>query len=112
MARMKDRAPDERRTEHRAPKTLFCQILFEGKQYSGVVLDVSHSGLFVRTAVSPPPGTVVEVTLKLVNGQTWSLQTAIARKPMSGRGDTLTNRGLGLRILEVPDGFSDFVETL
>ncbi len=110
---MADQAPDERRTEFRKPKTLFCQILCAGKRYPAAVLDISPSGLFVRTAASPPPGTEVEVSLRLAGGSTWSLKAAIARKPIATAAqNSVTGRGLGLRILEVPDGFAEFVATL
>jgi hypothetical protein len=110
---MADQAPDERRNEYRKPKTLFCQILCASKRYPASVLDISSSGLFVRTAASPPPGTEVEVTLRLAGGSTWTLKAAIARTPITSGGQgSLTGRGLGLRILEVPEGFTEFVATL
>ena len=110
---MADPAHDERRTEERALKTLFCQILCEGKRYEAVVLDVSASGLFVRTSVSPPLGAEVEVALRLAGGQTWTLQASIVRQPQGGvRGNSNRGRGLGLQLLQIPDGFSDFVATL
>lgn len=110
---MGDPNHNERRNEERVSRTLFCQILCEGKRYSAVVLDVSPSGLFVRTAVSPRLGTEVEVTLRLAGGQKWTLQALITRKlEGGGRIDTIRGRGLGLQILRIPDGFSDFVASL
>jgi hypothetical protein len=111
---MAEQAHDERRRERRIPKTLFCQIFCEGKRYPAVVLDISPSGLFIRTAASPPAGTELEVKLRLAGGETWTLQTSIARKPRGGaaQGDILSSRGLGLQILEIPDGFSEFVASL
>jgi hypothetical protein len=110
---MADQAQNEHRREERTAKTLFCQILCEGKWLPAVVLDASPSGLFVRTSISPPAGTEIEVTLRRAGGQTWTLQTTVARKSQGRAHDTsIGGRGLGLRIVQPPDGFSDFIATL
>jgi hypothetical protein len=110
---MVDQAPKERRSRPRKKKTLFCQLDCRGKRYPAVVLDLSPSGLFVRTATALPPGTDVEVTLRLAGGKVWRLRGQIAREPQAdSRLNSVSARGLGLRIISAPDGFTEFVETL
>lgn len=110
---MAEQAHDDRRAEPRKNKTLFCQLECWGRQFPAVVLDVSPSGLFVRTAIAAPRGAEVEVTLRLAGGKTWHLRAEIARdaRPGSSR-DMLRGLGMGLRIIDIPDGFAEFVESL
>lgn len=110
---MADRAYDRPRREPRKSKTLFCQLACEGKHYPVVVLNVAPSGLFVRTAVALPHCKEVEVTLRVAGGQSWTLRAEIVRRPREGRfGDKMLKRGLGLRLIDPPDGFAEFVEGL
>ncbi len=109
---MADHVHDERRHEHRKPRTFFCQILCNGRRYPAALLDISPSGLFVRTAAALAPGTEVEVSLRLTGGDAWNLRAVIARQPQSDGPQSFTQRGLGLRLLDVPDGFPAFVAAL
>ena len=78
-----------------------------------MVLNVAPSGLFVRTAVTLPSCKEVEVTLRVVGGQSWTLRAEIARRTREGPlGDKMMKRGLGLRLIDPPDGFAEFVEGL
>ena len=84
-----------------------------GRQYQAVVLDVSASGMFVRTTASAPPGTPVRVRLRFVGGVCWELDARVARDPQAARAcRPVPARGLGLQILDAPDGFAEFVESL
>jgi hypothetical protein len=110
---MADHAPKERRSKPRKKKTLFCQLDCREMRYPAVVLDLSPLGLFVRTATALPSGTDVEVTLRLAGGKVWRLQGQIAREPQAdSRLNSVSARGLGVRIIRAPDGFTEFVETL
>ena len=110
---MAERAYDERRAEPRKKKTLFCQLGCGGRSFPAVVLDLSPSGLFVRTAITAPCGTEVEVTLRLAGGETWHLRAEIARDAQHGWSrDLLHALGMGLKLIDVPDGFAEFVESL
>jgi len=110
---MSERAPEERRTEPRKQKNLFCQLECGGKCYPAVILDVSPSGMFVRTAAALAPGTDVEVTIRVAGGQTWKIGAQVAREPQANaKLESIQARGLGLRITRAPDGYVEFVETL
>ena len=110
---MADRAYNTPRQEERKGKALFCQLVYEGEQHAAVVLNVSPSGLFVRTAAAVPSCDEVEVRLRVVGGQSWTLRAQIMRRPQDVRdGGKMLKRGLGLRIIDPPDGFAEFVEAL
>ncbi len=110
---MAEEACGDRRAAPRKKKTLFCQLECRGKRIPAVVLDVSPSGLFVRTAIAAPLATEVEVTLRCAGGKSWQLRAEIARDAQTGCSrDTLHSLGMGLRITTVPDGFAEFVEGL
>jgi hypothetical protein len=110
---MAERSYCDQRADARTRKTLFCQLECRGRSHPAVVLDLSPSGLFVRTAIAVPPGTEVEVTLRLEGGKTWHLRAEIARDARDGsRPDLLHGVGLGLKIADAPDGFAEFVESL
>jgi hypothetical protein len=110
---MAERSYYDQRAEARTKKTLFCQLECRGRCQPAVVLDLSPSGLFVRTAIAAPRGTEIEVTLRLEGGKTWRLRAEITRDALAGsRPDLLRGLGLGLKIVDVPDGFAEFVESL
>ena len=110
---MAQRAYKPERAEPRTKKTLFCQLECLGRCHPAVVLNLSPSGLFVRTAVTAPRGTEVEVTLRLEGGKTWHLRAEIVRDAQAGSSrDLLHGQGLGLKIADAPDGFAEFVESL
>jgi hypothetical protein len=107
---MENRACDQSRRAARKGKTLFCQLTCEGASYPAVVLNISSSGLFVRTAASLTSSSDVEVGLRLAGGESWVLRAEIMRRPR--QGDRMLKRGLGLRLIDPPDGFAEFVEAL
>ena len=110
---MAEQAYDEPRREPRKGKTLFCQLVCDGERHAAVVLNVAPSGLFVRTAAALEHCDEVEVHLRLVGGQSWTLRAEIVRRPSNGRsGDRMLKRGLGLQLIDPPDGFAEFVEGL
>jgi hypothetical protein len=110
---MVERAPNDQRTEPRKKKTLFCQLEWRGRRHPAVVLDLSPSGLFVRTAIALPLGSEIEVTLRLAGGKAWNLRAEIARHAEAGsRRDLLHGLGVGLRITGAPEGFDAFVARL
>lgn len=110
---MADGVPEERRREARKQKNLFCQLECAGKSYPAVILDVSPSGMFVRTAAAFAPGTEVEITIRVAGGQTWKIGAEIAREPQADSSlKSIKARGLGLRITRAPDGYLEFVESL
>jgi len=108
---MADQVRKERRSESRREANLFCVLECQGRRHQAVVLDISTSGMFVRTTAIAPPGTPVKVMLRFVGGVAWELGAEVAREPQAlASYDPIPARGLGLRILEAPEAFVEFVE--
>lgn len=60
---------DKRRHErhaHRIP----CELFVRGTRHTGIVKDISSSGLFVQTRARPSPGTVLTVVFPAAPGRT------------------------------------------
>ena len=92
---------------------MFCALECLGRRHQAVVLDISPSGLFVRTAAAVPPGTPVQVTLRFVGGVVWELSAKVAREPQTRSAYApIPARGLGLQIIEAPEGFAEFLESI
>ena len=98
----------------RAPRTkkrMSCEINVDGARYSGIVLDVSASGLFVQTNVKPNPGTVVTLSLSLPGAQDLAVMKArVVRKKMVPRELlAVAGGGVGFAITEPAESYLDYV---
>ena len=95
----------DRRVAKRARRRLTCELRFEGKRAGGIVLDVSETGLFVQTAATPQPGTVVELLLNSHAGlPAMRIRARVARqKRVDKRLVYIEANGLGLQILDAPE---------
>lgn len=89
-----------------------CELRFEGRKASGIVLDLSSNGLFVQTSARPAPSTIVVIHLE-ARGDTpvLDLRTRVTRyKRVPPRLATLDPPGLGLQILDAPDAYFEMLE--
>jgi hypothetical protein len=103
----------ERRAERREQRALSCELIFRGRRHTGVVLDLSRQGLFLRTHFAAEPGSRVAVRIRRPGGVLWELEARVTRCDRNARGDALiSGRGLGLAILKAPQAFEDFVDEL
>ncbi|MBW2235121.1 MAG: PilZ domain-containing protein [Deltaproteobacteria bacterium] len=89
-----------------------CELRYEGRKASGIVLDLSSTGLFVQTSALPAPGTIFHVMLE-ARGDTpaLDLRVRVARQRRTEpRLAALVPPGLGLQILDAPSAYFDLVE--
>jgi hypothetical protein len=98
----------------RAPRTkrrLSCEINVNDARYSGIVLDISATGLFVQTNVKPNPGVVATLRLSLPgHEEPVSVKARVARKKMVPRQLlTVAGGGVGFAITESCEAYLDFV---
>jgi hypothetical protein len=105
------RRPLEPRKAQRATRHTSCELGIAGQSYTGVIVDHSVTGMFVRTNVQPLEGTPVRVVIRRPGGEVWDIRARVARK--TGRDVAPTpRRGLGLVIEEAPHAYHVFVSTL
>ncbi len=101
----------EQRRRKRFKRRITCELTVDGKRQSGIVLDVSAEGLFVQTAVTAPPGALVEVRLAATR-----TTPEIVLRARVARGLRVPPRlmavaagGLGLRVIQAPPEFAELV---
>jgi len=93
----------ERRKSERLRRRILCDVLVAGHWHSGVVCDISSSGLFVQTDLTAPPRTPVRVRLRGPDGSPIELKGLVARQQTGTRDPTSVARvGLGIRLTEPP----------
>jgi len=101
---------DHKRSK-RVKRRITCELVIEGKRYSGIMLDVSATGMFVQTAVSA--GVNQEVEVHLAATRTTPELTVRGRVARGRRVPpqllAAAGGGLGLRIIDAPPGFAQLV---
>ena len=103
----------ERREAERSERRLGCELVVGERSHTAVVIDMSDTGLFVRTHAEPPPGDEVRLVLRRPGGEVWELRARVARvRRADGDSPLISGRGLGLEILEAPEAFQSFLEAL
>jgi hypothetical protein len=102
------------RVAKRAKRRLACRLGVGRQRFSGVIIDLSASGLFVQTSAKPRPGDPVTVELS-VPGQRepLRLEAQVARlKLVPPRLQAVAQGGLGLRIRNAPEGYFAFLSSV
>ena len=100
-----------RRRAERTKKRLACSLQIEGRHHSGVVLDVSATGLFVQTNAKPEAGTPVSLEMSMPGSQRpLFFQAVVARQVIvPPQLVTVAKGGLGLLIQNAPEDWYAFV---
>jgi len=104
-------APSDGKRAQREYRHLACEIHIDGERHTAVLLNLSTSGLFVRSNATPAPDTPVFVVVRRPGGAKWEITTTVARSV--GRSEAGgSTRGIGLQIIEAPAAYFDFLESL
>ncbi len=101
----------DRRRSKRIKKRLACSLQIDGRHHSGVVLDVSASGLFIQTNAKPDPGTPVSLEMSIPGSpRPLFFQAVVARqKIVPPQLLTVAQGGLGLLIQNAPEDWYAFI---
>jgi len=102
------------RVFERKKRRMPCDVIFEGQQHSGLVLDVSPGGLFIQTSAKAKPGARLDLRLSLP-GETRKLpmQVEVVRKVVvPARLLAIAHGGVGVRILNAPEAYYSFMGIL
>ncbi|HME69542.1 MAG TPA: PilZ domain-containing protein [Myxococcota bacterium] len=95
----------------RIKRRITCELVIDGKRQSGIVLDVSATGIFVQTAITSNVGQEVEVHLAAT--RTTPELTVRARVARGRRVPpqllAAAGGGLGLRVIDAPPGFAQLI---
>jgi Tfp pilus assembly protein PilZ len=99
------------RVFERKKRRMPCNVTFEGRQHSGLVVDVSPAGLFIQTNAKVKPGDQLDLKLSLP-GETHKLplQVEVVRKiVVPPRLLMVAHGGVGVRILNAPEAYYNFM---
>lgn len=95
----------------RKKKRLSCELIIGESRYSGIVVDISASGMFVQTSGKPTPGERAELSLSLpgVDGPV-RMEARVARKKVvPPQLLTLAQGGVGLAFDRPADAYLDYI---
>lgn len=104
----------ERRIEPRIRKRISCDLQVGDRRFSGLVLDLSETGLFIQTVARPLPGARVRLGLTGGRlGEPLQLEARVARtRLVPPQLRTVARGGLGIHLERPPDAYLEFLEEL
>ena len=99
------------RVARRAKKRLACALIVGRQRFSGVIIDLSSTGVFVQTTARPPVGEAAALELGIPGRkQTLRLQAQVVRlKVVPAQLLNLAQGGIGLRITNAPENYFEFL---
>jgi hypothetical protein len=93
----------ERRDSQRIKRRLLCEFEHEGQVYSGIVADLSASGLFLQTDVAIEPESDLVLRLEGERFPELTLRGRVARRRFTPAVlSSIIRRGVGVRLMEAP----------
>ena len=98
----------EKRRAKRQKKRFTCELWIDGKRAAtGIILDVSSTGMFVKTNSRPAPGTEIEIRIDDRGLPEMRIRARVARQVrVDRRLMQLAAAGVGLEILDAPDDYA------
>jgi hypothetical protein len=105
------------RTEQQSPRfkrRLPCNLAFQGRRDSGIVLNLSEGGLYVQTNLGARRGSIVDVAVQSPSGsQSIALQARVVWKRVKNSHVLgLDRSGLGLEIREPIHEYADLIQDI
>lgn len=100
------------RVARRTKRRMSCSLIVGRQRFSGVVLDLSASGLFVQTTAKPHPREAVAVELGIPGRrEPIRLDTSVARLfVVPAQLLTVAQGGVGLRIRNAPEAYFELLQ--
>jgi hypothetical protein len=90
-----------------------CDLAADGRRYTGLVLDLSPSGLYVQTSAKLSPGERAGLEFGLPGAGRVDIEVEVVRrKIVPARLRNLAQGGIGVRIVNAPNSYFSFVEAL
>jgi hypothetical protein len=105
----------QKRTFDRVRHRILCQLTHDDKRASGMVLDISARGLFVRmgNVSAPPLGAQVQVTLNDSEHGEMVLVARVTRaKAVRRELVVAADGGIGVEVLSAPETYYDLLKSL
>lgn len=104
---------EKKRSTDRKKRRMPCEVLVGGRKHSGLVLDLSHSGLFIQTNAKTRTGQHFDLRISTGAGELIALVVEVVRrKVVPPRLLALAQGGVGVRIREAPEAYFAFLGEL
>lgn len=100
----------ERRSTKRFAQALPIVFRNSEKEYRGVSMDFSASGLFILTREPLSPGTSLKISLEISDKERIYLKGVVVRTIKMG--DINIKDGMGVKLNEVPYKYHQFLESI
>lgn len=102
-----------KRVVNRKKRRMPCQLQVGSSWHSGLVLDLSPSGLFVQTTAKTRPGQRIELLMAAESGEEMALEVEVVRKKVvPARLLALAQGGVGVKIARAPESYFRFLTHL
>ena len=97
----------------RIKRRLPCDLFFNGGRHSGIVLNVSRSGLFIQTSIAANPGADVAINLNGPSGTAFEVDAKVVWKRIV-RSELMgvARGGVGLHIKRASEGYYEFLSAI
>lgn len=83
-----------------------CQLVFDGRPHTGLVLDLSPSGLFIQTSAKAKAGVRMELMVTQREGDPLDLVVEVVRKKVvPARLMSIAQGGVGVRVISAPEDY-------
>jgi hypothetical protein len=105
----------EQRRFERMKLRLSCELHYEGRHSTGMVLDISARGLFVRTTTGarPPAGADFRVLITGADSGDMELRARLARSRVVRRElVSAASGGFGLELVSAPEAYYNLLKPL
>jgi hypothetical protein len=103
----------DKRRMPRTRKRLSCSLTINEQRYSGIVLDVSATGLFIQTSATPKPGSNVGLEVQIAPGESLPLQATVARRRnVPNHLKSIATGGVGLCLEGAPEEYFALIKEL
>ena len=102
------------RVFERKKRRIPCVVRFEGRRYSGMVIDMSPSGLFIQTSAKVRPGDFIDLKLS-VPGEISPIVVhaeVVRAKSVPAQLRVVDHGGVGIRLVTAPEAYFQFMELL
>jgi hypothetical protein len=97
----------------RKKRRYLVEYSLEGSSCNGFSHDVSASGIFVRSARLPDPGTNLTLSVHLPGGSRLTVRCKVVRTHrVPGRLSTVKPSGFAVRIIDAPEDYYQLLATL
>ncbi len=100
----------QKRRSTRITKRLEVKFFSAGISYTGITSNISAHGIFIRTKKGLAPGTILEIELRLPDGELIKLSGIVKRTVKTQLQDI--KNGMGVELRHIPPKYTEFLNTI